>query len=220
VELIWLYVGVALIAAIGAIFLGRMVKDKSAKRRVGAWIAILVGADSDELPSRRSCAMKPHTPLFGTMGILFAVAGIGLLAGSEAKESGIPATDAKEAAIRKEKKNLIGTWKAVSCEAGGEKVPEKILKGEVVRWRITENSVEWTVEKEQMGKDKYSLDPTTKPKRIDLMDKEGRHTPGIYSLDGDTLKVCLNEASKERPKEFASKLNTHLSVWVFKREKR
>jgi uncharacterized membrane protein YfcA len=44
VELIWLYVGVALIAAIGAIFLGRMVKDKSAKRRVGAWIAILVGA--------------------------------------------------------------------------------------------------------------------------------------------------------------------------------
>jgi hypothetical protein len=42
-ELIWLYVAVALIAAIGGTFFSRVVKDTSAKRRAGAWIAILVG---------------------------------------------------------------------------------------------------------------------------------------------------------------------------------
>jgi hypothetical protein len=44
VELIWLYVAVALIGAIGGGFLGRMAKDESVRLRVGAWIAILVGA--------------------------------------------------------------------------------------------------------------------------------------------------------------------------------
>jgi uncharacterized protein (TIGR03067 family) len=219
--------------------------------------------------------MKPHAPLVGTMGLLFAVAGIGLLTGARstaedlkarvtlgtpkkqatfgvgfdttdchlalgfspdekvlasgsgdttvklwsvaaAEKSGTAANASKKAAVQKEKKNLIGTWKLVSCEAEGEEVPETILKVEVVRWRITENSVEWTVEKEQKGEDKYTLDPTTRPKRIDLMDKEGRSTPGIYSLEGDTLKVCMNEGGKERPKEFASQPNTRLSVWVFK----
>jgi uncharacterized protein (TIGR03067 family) len=108
----------------------------------------------------------------------------------------------------------------VSCEAEGENVPEKILKGEVVRWTITEKAITSTVDGEGKGEDKYTLDPTARPKAIDLTDKEGRRTPGIYSLDGDTLKVCLNEGSKERPQVFASKPDTHLSVWVFKREKR
>src|SRR5262249_30337498 len=133
---------------------------------------------------------------------------------------GMGADDTKDAAIKKEKKNLVGTWKLVSCEAEGEKVPEKILKAEVVRWRITESTVISTVDSEVKGEDKYTLDPTTSPKAIDLTDKEGRRTPGIYLLEGHKLKDCLNERGKDRPKEFASKPESHLSVWVFKREKR
>lgn len=133
--------------------------------------------------------------------------------------SGGVADDAKDAAIRKEKKNFVGTWKLVSCEAEGEKTPEEILKGEVVRWRITDDTIFSTVENENIGEDKYALDPSASPKTIDLADKEGRRTPGIYLLEGDTLKVCMNEGSKDRPKEFASRPDTHLTVWVFKREK-
>jgi uncharacterized protein (TIGR03067 family) len=130
------------------------------------------------------------------------------------------AGDTKNAAIKKERRKLVGTWKLVSCEAEGEKVPAEILKGEVVRWRITESAIISTVNNEGKGEDKYTVDPTTSPKVIDLTDKGGRRTPGIYLLKGDTLKVCLNEGGKDRPQEFASKPDTHLSVWVFKREKR
>jgi uncharacterized protein (TIGR03067 family) len=108
----------------------------------------------------------------------------------------------------------------VSCEAEGEKVPEAILKGEVVRWSITEKTITSTVDGEGKEEDHYTLDPTARPKAIDITDKDRRRTPGIYSLDGDTLKVCMNEGRKERPTAFASKQGTHLSVWVFKREKR
>jgi hypothetical protein len=55
--------------------------------------------------------------------MVLLVAGVGL---------GIGADDMKDAAIKKEKRNLVGTWKVVSCEAESEQVPEKILKGEVV----------------------------------------------------------------------------------------
>jgi uncharacterized protein (TIGR03067 family) len=170
--------------------------------------------------------MKPHATIVRTMGILVVLAGVGSLVGSrslaDAQAPITPGTpqDAKEAAIKKEKGKLIGVWKLVLCEAEGERVPEKILKGEVVRWAITEKSITSTVDGQGKGEDKYTLDPTARPKAIDLTDKEGRPTPGIYSLDDDTLKVCLNEGSGERPKVFAGKPNTHLSVWVFKREKR
>jgi RNA polymerase sigma factor (sigma-70 family) len=125
----------------------------------------------------------------------------------------------KEEAVKEEKKILLGVWKLVSCETEGEKVPEKILKGEVVRWTVTESTIKWTVNGEGKGEDKYRLEPTAKPKAIDLANKEGRRTRGIYLLEQDALKVCINEKGQERPKEFASRPNTHLSVMVFQREK-
>jgi uncharacterized protein (TIGR03067 family) len=125
----------------------------------------------------------------------------------------------REEAVKREKENLTGVWKLVSSETKGEKVPEKILKGEIVRWMITDSTIAWTVENESKGEDKYGLDPVASPKTIDLTDKEGHRTPGIYSLDGDTLKVCIDEGRKERPKVFASKTDTQLSVLIFKRER-
>jgi uncharacterized protein (TIGR03067 family) len=134
--------------------------------------------------------------------------------------SGMGGDDLNDAAIKKEKTNLVGTWKLVACEAEGEKVPNEILKGEVVRWKIAESMITSTVNSEVKEEDKYSLNPMTRPGAIDLTDKEGHRTPGIYLLEGHTLKICLNEGGKDRPKEFASRPDTHLSVWAFKRENR
>jgi uncharacterized protein (TIGR03067 family) len=162
--------------------------------------------------------MTARARLVGGVGVLLALVGMASPVG--ARRSGAPGEDAKRAEVTNEKKRLVGVWKLVACEAEGKKVPDAVLKGEVVRWRISGESVEVTVENENKGVDRYSLDPTTKPKAIDLTDKKGRRTPGIYSLDGDKLKVCINEGGKERPKDFVSKPMTHLSVWVFEREKR
>jgi hypothetical protein len=43
VELTWLYLAVALLSAVAALFLHRAVKGRAARLRVGAWLAIVVG---------------------------------------------------------------------------------------------------------------------------------------------------------------------------------
>jgi len=43
----------------------------------------------------------------------------------------------------------------------------------------------------------------------------------IYRLEGDTLKVCVNEAKRgERPREFGAKEGSHAAVVSFMREKK
>jgi uncharacterized protein (TIGR03067 family) len=63
-----------------------------------------------------------------------------------------------------------------------------------------------------------TLDPTQKPKTIDL-DINGRILKGIYDLEGDTLKMCYNLTSDQRPTEFASKPDSGLIMIVHKRGK-
>jgi len=76
-------------------------------------------------------------------------------------------------------------------------------------------------------KGKFEIDSSKKPKAIDMtiteaakqghIDKTGL---GIYALDGDTLKWCVNEPGEtERPKEFSAASGTKLTLVTFKREK-
>jgi uncharacterized protein (TIGR03067 family) len=62
------------------------------------------------------------------------------------------------------------------------------------------------------------LDATKQPKAIDL-DVNGRIIKAIYELDGDTLRMCYNLTSDERPTEFESKPDAGLIVVVHKRGK-
>ena len=42
--------------------------------------------------------------------------------------------------------------------------------------------------------------------------------PGIYELDGDTLKVCFNKG-KERPKEFSINGEGEKTYFVLRRDR-
>ena len=53
----------------------------------------------------------------------------------------------------------------------------------------------------------YTLDPSTTPKSID-MTTGGRTKPGIYDLQGDTLRLCMSENTDERPTAFDSQPNS------------
>jgi len=55
------------------------------------------------------------------------------------------------------------------------------------------------------GRDELSfkLDPSQKPKSIDIADKD-RITQGIYSVEGDMLKICLPSPTGKRPTEIQS----------------
>jgi uncharacterized protein (TIGR03067 family) len=51
-------------------------------------------------------------------------------------------------------------------------------------------------------------------------DHDGKTALGIYVLEGDTLKWCVNEPGEtERPKEFSAPPGTRLMFVTFKREK-
>jgi uncharacterized protein (TIGR03067 family) len=77
------------------------------------------------------------------------------------------------------------------------------------------------------GKFKFKIDPSLKPKTIDAEiiqapkeEHKGKTALGIFTLEGDNLKWCLNEpGNTERPKEFAGPAETKVVLATFKREK-
>jgi uncharacterized protein (TIGR03067 family) len=67
----------------------------------------------------------------------------------------------------------------------------------------------------------FRIDPTKRPKTIDQVfkDKEGKVVvrPGIYELDGDTLRLAF---AKERPKELRTSADSDLVITTYRREKK
>jgi uncharacterized protein (TIGR03067 family) len=69
------------------------------------------------------------------------------------------------------------------------------------------------------------LDPTKKPKQIDLTTSadgpfKGRNLPGIYELKDDTIVICLEVDKLDRPTKFEAPEKSRLMLFTFKREKK
>jgi uncharacterized protein (TIGR03067 family) len=115
----------------------------------------------------------------------------------------------------KEATELQGTWRLTSVEINGE--PNDATLGRP-HWIIQGNKVRYA------GEDLAVLtaDAGTTPKTFDLaLVKPKKTYEGVYSVQGDTLKVCLNgrsEGVKERPQGFDTKDKPDLRLLVFKRE--
>jgi uncharacterized protein (TIGR03067 family) len=109
---------------------------------------------------------------------------------------------------------LQGKWLVTSFEYNGAQVDR--LKSAVREFKDGKYTL--TPKSGEAIEGAVSLDETKTPKTIDL-DVNGRILKGIYLLDGDTLKLCYNLSSEERPTEFVSKPDTGLIVVVHSREK-
>src|SRR6478672_702546 len=94
--------------------------------------------------------------------------------------------------------NLVSSERGGKAEAGDERQPLQIeFTAESFRFRLPAGA---------RHSQPYKLDAGTTPKAIDWVPggKNGpsKSVPGIYELDGDTLKICWGEGDKERPREF------------------
>jgi uncharacterized protein (TIGR03067 family) len=88
------------------------------------------------------------------------------------------------------------------------------LEGKKAELKFTKDSFAITFSdgtKDLTFKGMVKLDPSKKPKHMDMTINEGEIFKGeiaraIYELDGDTLKWCANEPGKaDRPQEFPPK---------------
>jgi uncharacterized protein (TIGR03067 family) len=131
-----------------------------------------------------------------------------------------PAKEPAKAADDKEK--LQGTWIGVECERAGE----KLRAGDIETLKLIIEGDRITVSPDEEKKTKeatFKLDPTQKPKAMDIMPQDGaekgKTVAAIYSLEGDTLKLCFEDAGDQpRPTEFATKTGGRLALYVLRRQ--
>ncbi|HVK08311.1 MAG TPA: TIGR03067 domain-containing protein [Gemmataceae bacterium] len=111
---------------------------------------------------------------------------------------------------------LEGTWKVEKLEGKGDK-------------EVTDVTFTFTADKvsiKEGGKERkeeaaYAIDPTKKPAHIDIKPGTGKDmtVPGIFEIDGDTLKICFRGEGGERPTEFKADPTTRTVLVVLKRAK-
>jgi uncharacterized protein (TIGR03067 family) len=153
--------------------------------------------------------MKLHFLVLATVGMLVTLV----------------STNADEA--QKQGEMFQGTWGAVSYVQDGQGEGDKIAPQESpVRWVFKADKVTFLADVEgASAKGSFNLDPTKKPKAIDMIfpaapgAKKGQTMLGIYELDGDTLKICYDPDGTKRPGEFKAGAGSKLIMAVFKRFK-
>jgi uncharacterized protein (TIGR03067 family) len=128
----------------------------------------------------------------------------------------------KDDAIKKDRKQIEGTWRVVALEANGNKAMEEDVKKLTV---VNGADGTWSLVSEgsQISKGTSTIDPTKKPKTIDFTPTEGEAKGklhlGIYELGEKTRKLCFAAPGKDRPAEFASMPGSEHILVTFEREK-
>jgi uncharacterized protein (TIGR03067 family) len=123
----------------------------------------------------------------------------------------------KETAVKEDMKQLQGNWIVVSIQVNGKDLPQ----GKIGDPNASIKDDEYRIHDFRL---RLTIDPTKKPKTIDMDGKDGNGKPlsmiGIYRLEGDTLQICLAKpGTKERPTMMETEGDTGQSLIVYKRNK-
>jgi RNA polymerase sigma factor (sigma-70 family) len=129
-----------------------------------------------------------------------------------------PAKGAKKVKKAKEDKDAIqGTWKVEKVEEDGKDASDT-KDGKMFRSKPLTITGDKIV-REGLFEMTYKLGPAARPKTIDLDNGGGKVWDGVYSLAGDTLKICAPMMpGGARPNEVASKVGSKTRLLVLKRQ--
>jgi uncharacterized protein (TIGR03067 family) len=156
------------------------------------------------------------------MRIYLTVTLVGFLlaAGWAAGQAGDADKDKKDKAIQDDRKALEGKWKVVAVEIAGKPYPPKMGPGNLEfkgdRFLAFQPGIS------------YRIDPTKKPKHIDLIGMLGKKeliTRGIYSLEKGELTLAIplaqptQEGEAPRPADFGPG-DKEWPIVVFKSKRR
>jgi len=116
---------------------------------------------------------------------------------------------------------IQGTWEVVAVTEAGKDAPDR--RG--AWFTFTKDTLTMRPKEKKEAPEglsvKYKLDPKEQPKAIDTTHELDPGKPivqlGVYSLEGDTLTLCLEAAGKPRPASVASQAGDTRNVFVLKR---
>jgi len=132
------------------------------------------------------------------------------------------ADDAKDKAIKKDRKKIEGTWRIVDLVVNGRKAKEEDARKLTV---VNGSDGTWTLlsEGKEISQGTSIFDPTQNPKTIDFMPTEGeakgKRFIGIYELGKKARRLCFAPPGKERPAEFSSETGSGRVLVRFERVK-
>ena len=127
----------------------------------------------------------------------------------------VSGTAAQDKPGTSDKDKLQGTWSIESMKMGGKDMPAEELKKVKLTFTGDKVIVKADAKNEEHT---YTLDAAKKPKQIDITAK-AEVIPGIYELDGDTLKIATAHKGGVRPTDFNSQDGSMVGVMVLKRDK-
>lgn len=132
----------------------------------------------------------------------------------------VSADDARAKAIQQDRNRIAGTWQIVALTVNGNRSQDEDLHKLTV---VNGADGTWSLRSEdnEIVRGTTSIDPTLKPKTIDIQpttgNDQGKTYPGIYELNQTTRKLCFAPPGKDRPTAFNSTAeNQHILV-EFKR---
>ena len=130
-----------------------------------------------------------------------------------------PAKDRKQAdKTARDRDAILGTWQVVKVEEDGKDVSQTDRAKEFQSgpWTITRNKIVLKAGVREMN---YELDPFAKPKTLDMDNGGDKKLDCVYSLDGDTLRICAPvNPGGTRPAEVDSAKGSGTRLLTLKRK--